>query len=240
MRWTLRSWDLVSPGSTLKTFPIRSRGTGWLLTNHAIASDQSLDETFHFLGMGMAKPLLRIRISATISRLALVVRSWARPSEPWITDGSLRYREQVVEGLANAPAALLAVLAGSSLAKTVVVSESLPAGGRRTADGQHSHYFWRLEMTITGNMLIGRADVRGKDAELRALEPATNRLIEPSFGGGVAEVEQACRLAAEAFDEYSHTGPEERACFIEGIARNLEAQAGVIVERCMLETGLSR
>jgi alpha-ketoglutaric semialdehyde dehydrogenase len=97
-----------------------------------------------------------------------------------------------------------------------------------------------ISMAITGNMLIGRADVRGTDAELHALDPAANRLIEPPFGGGgAAEVERACQLAAEAFDEYSHTGPEERACFIEGIAGNLETQAGAIVARCMLETGLA-
>jgi 2,5-dioxopentanoate dehydrogenase len=96
-------------------------------------------------------------------------------------------------------------------------------------------------MRPTGNMLIGQADVRGANGVMRALDPATNSLIEPPFGGAeAADIDRACRLAAAAFDAYSRTGPEERARFLESIADNLEGSAGAIVERCMAETGLPR
>jgi NADPH-dependent curcumin reductase CurA len=45
---------------------------------------------------------------------------WRAVAGPWAADGTLRYRENVVDGLENAPAALLSVLGGRSLGKTVV------------------------------------------------------------------------------------------------------------------------
>jgi NADPH-dependent curcumin reductase CurA len=74
--------------------------------------------------------LKRLRIEGFIVLdRAANFEEWRQLAAPWIADGSLRYREQVVEGLENAPAALLAVLAGNSLAKTVVrVGE--PSGPR--------------------------------------------------------------------------------------------------------------
>jgi NADPH-dependent curcumin reductase len=46
--------------------------------------------------------------------------TWRALAAPWITDGSLRYREDVVEGLQNAPQALIAMLTGRSFGKLVV------------------------------------------------------------------------------------------------------------------------
>ena len=46
--------------------------------------------------------------------------TWRELAAPWVEEGTLRYREQVVEGLDNAPAGFLAMLGGQSLAKTVV------------------------------------------------------------------------------------------------------------------------
>jgi NADPH-dependent curcumin reductase CurA len=45
---------------------------------------------------------------------------WRELATPWVTAGTLRYREHIVQGLENAPAAFLALLDGRSLAKTVV------------------------------------------------------------------------------------------------------------------------
>ncbi|MEZ5778495.1 MAG: NADP-dependent oxidoreductase [Paracoccaceae bacterium] len=45
---------------------------------------------------------------------------FARDMTAWLADGSIRYKEQVVEGLENAPAALNDVLLGRSFGKVVV------------------------------------------------------------------------------------------------------------------------
>ena len=50
-------------------------------------------------------------------------------------------------------------------------------------------------MTLTGEMLIGFAAVRGSEGSLAAFNPATHAEIpEPTFGlGGPAEVDRAAR-----------------------------------------------
>jgi NADP-dependent aldehyde dehydrogenase len=74
---------------------------------------------------------------------------------------------------------------------------------------------------------------------MKALNPATNALIEPDFAlGGAAEVQQAATLADEAFDSYSHTTLGERAAFLERIADNLDAVREELAARTALETGL--
>jgi NADPH-dependent curcumin reductase CurA len=62
---------------------------------------------------------LRIEGFIVLDRPANFVE-WRELAGPWVAAGTLRYREQVVEGLENAPAALLALLDGRSVAKTVV------------------------------------------------------------------------------------------------------------------------
>ena len=54
------------------------------------------------------------------------------------------------------------------------------------------------ELKITGEMLIGGAAVRGTAAELQAIDPSNGQVLSPLFGGGgQAEVDRACALAAE-------------------------------------------
>jgi NADPH-dependent curcumin reductase CurA len=45
---------------------------------------------------------------------------WRALAAPWVADGSLRFREDVVDGLENAPDALAAVLSGQNFGKLVV------------------------------------------------------------------------------------------------------------------------
>jgi NADPH-dependent curcumin reductase CurA len=45
---------------------------------------------------------------------------WRALAEPWVADGSLAFRETVVDGLENAPEALAMVLAGNNFGKMVV------------------------------------------------------------------------------------------------------------------------
>jgi NADP-dependent aldehyde dehydrogenase len=94
-------------------------------------------------------------------------------------------------------------------------------------------------MTLTGNLLIGSQDVPASTGTMKALNPATNAEIEPSFAfGGVAEVDRAARLADEAFDSYNNTSLAERAAFLERIADGLDAITSELAQRASLETGL--
>ncbi|MHC8380253.1 aldehyde dehydrogenase (NADP(+)) [Pseudomonas sp. LB3P14] len=94
-------------------------------------------------------------------------------------------------------------------------------------------------MKLTGNLIIGANEVPATDGTMKALNPATNLLIEPDFAfGGVADVDQAATLADEAFDRYSHTSLTRRAALLEGIADNLDAVRHELAARAALETGL--
>jgi hypothetical protein len=79
-------------------------------------------------------------------------------------------------------------------------------------------------MKLTGNLLTGAQEVSATTGTFKALNPATNVEIEPSFAlGGVAEVDRAAQLADEAFDSYNNTSLAERAAFLERIADGLDA-----------------
>ena len=95
-------------------------------------------------------------------------------------------------------------------------------------------------MTITGTSLIAGQEVRGLEGGFEVMNPATDQLLETTFGQvGIAEVDLAATKAAESFDEYRATSPAERAAFLEVIARNLESSREGIVERAVAETGLA-
>lgn len=94
-------------------------------------------------------------------------------------------------------------------------------------------------MNLTGHLLIGAADVAATKGTMKALNPATDQLIEPDFAfGGAAQVDQVATLADAAFDRYSHTSLAERAAFLESIADNLDEVRSELAARAALETGL--
>lgn len=96
-------------------------------------------------------------------------------------------------------------------------------------------------MTITGEMLIGSRSVHGQDAAFYGFNPASAAMLEPSFSGaGQAEVQQACALAAAAFDSYRESAPEQRANFLDKIAENILALGSGLIDRAAAETGLAR
>jgi NADPH-dependent curcumin reductase CurA len=50
---------------------------------------------------------------------------------PWLAAGRIRYREDVIEGLANAPQALIGMLTGQNFGKLVVhIADATQSGGR--------------------------------------------------------------------------------------------------------------
>ncbi|MBF6039863.1 aldehyde dehydrogenase (NADP(+)) [Pseudomonas sp. P154a] len=94
-------------------------------------------------------------------------------------------------------------------------------------------------MNLTGKLMIGARDVSGSEGTMKALNPATNQLIEPDFAlGGSADVDRAATLADAAFDVYSHTSLAKRAAFLDSIADNLDKVRQALAARAALETGV--
>ncbi|MFJ4352038.1 aldehyde dehydrogenase (NADP(+)) [Pseudomonas sp. NPDC089428] len=96
-------------------------------------------------------------------------------------------------------------------------------------------------MTLTGNLLIGQSAVPGSRDAIRAIDPATNQVLEPAYAGGTGEhVAQACALAWAAFDSFRETSLEQRARFLETIASEIEALGDALVDRAVAESGLPK
>lgn len=95
-------------------------------------------------------------------------------------------------------------------------------------------------MQLTGEMLIGRAAIRGQAGSQRAFNPTANAEIpEPGFGLGSREdVERAVDLATRAFDSYRNLPLERRAAFLEAIAEEILALGDALIERAHAESGL--
>ncbi|MEM5295539.1 aldehyde dehydrogenase (NADP(+)) [Burkholderia sp. JPY481] len=94
-------------------------------------------------------------------------------------------------------------------------------------------------MRITGDMLIGRAAVRGTEGTLHAFDPARDVVLEPAFGtGGAHDVDRACRLAQAAFDPFRSVSLDLRARFLETIAENVLALGSALIERAHQESAL--
>jgi alpha-ketoglutaric semialdehyde dehydrogenase len=93
-------------------------------------------------------------------------------------------------------------------------------------------------MPLTGQLFIGRERVATAQT-FRAINPATGAQIEPPFSSaGDAEVERACQLASEAFDEYRALHSEQRARFLETIGDRIMALGDELLERANAESGL--
>lgn len=96
-------------------------------------------------------------------------------------------------------------------------------------------------MLLSGKNLIGQQAVSGANGQLWSIEAASGERLEPAFGGAsLNDLEQACRLADEAFRSFRDTPAALRAEFLELIASNILDLGDALVERCMVETGLPR
>jgi NADP-dependent aldehyde dehydrogenase len=96
-------------------------------------------------------------------------------------------------------------------------------------------------MTLSGDLLIGGANVRGAAATFAAINPANGSPMEPSFAGATREqVEKATTLAWGAFPVYKETSLEDRARFLEAVAEGILALGDELVLRAINETGLPR
>jgi NADP-dependent aldehyde dehydrogenase len=96
-------------------------------------------------------------------------------------------------------------------------------------------------MTLTGELLIGGRSVRGDAGFFRALNPATGERLAPDFSTASQQaLEQACALAAAAFDPYRSAPLATRARLLESIAEHILATGDELLERAVAETGLPR
>lgn len=96
-------------------------------------------------------------------------------------------------------------------------------------------------MEITGEALIGAAQLMGQGLPFRGTDPARGCDLEPMFYSATeTEVAQACALAEAAFDSYRHTTLTQRAAFLEAIAGNIADLGDALIVRAGAETGLPR
>ncbi|WP_213803509.1 aldehyde dehydrogenase (NADP(+)) [Granulicella sp. dw_53] len=96
-------------------------------------------------------------------------------------------------------------------------------------------------MSLTGETLIGSRTVAGTGVAVRGLNPATNEPLEPTFpDSSLEQVNEACELAAKAFDVFRGAPLEKRAALLEFMAEEILAMGDLLIERVMAESGLPR
>ncbi|MBF5010900.1 aldehyde dehydrogenase (NADP(+)) [Burkholderia pseudomultivorans] len=96
-------------------------------------------------------------------------------------------------------------------------------------------------MQLTGNLLIGQQSLFGTNGSIHAVNASTGTPVGPAFGGATpGDLERACFLAWAAFDIFRETSLDARAAFLEAIAQKILDVGDALIERCMIETGLSR
>lgn len=92
---------------------------------------------------------------------------------------------------------------------------------------------------LSGTSFIGSSRSQSSDPFTRAVNPASDIELEPQFYAASAEeVEQALRLADEAFPVYSSMPGKVRAEFLRKIADQMDGVVDAIAERGVQETGL--
>src|SRR5690242_14150150 len=95
-------------------------------------------------------------------------------------------------------------------------------------------------MELTGLSFIGYRRGSKTANVLNAFNPATGEILPPAYSSASEEeTDEATRLAAESFSFYSATDRRVRSSFLRCIAENLAAFGEALVERAVLETGLS-
>lgn len=96
-------------------------------------------------------------------------------------------------------------------------------------------------VTLKGEMFIGGNAVKGTEGIIEGLDASTGLPLLPKFGGATpSDLEKACQLADEAFDDFRNTPPTTRADFLDTIAANIEQLGDALLDRCVAETGLPR
>lgn len=94
-------------------------------------------------------------------------------------------------------------------------------------------------MELHGRNLIGGTPSASGHGTFHAVEPATGNQIEPAYcEANEAEVDQALRVASEAFEDYRRRSPVERARLLREIATQIEGLGEELIDRANRETAL--
>ncbi|WP_300111457.1 aldehyde dehydrogenase (NADP(+)) [Sphingobium sp.] len=93
---------------------------------------------------------------------------------------------------------------------------------------------------FNGAILIGASELTGGQP-FHAINPATGEKGDVAFSSAMpADVEQATKLADEAFESFSTLSPDARATFLESVADNIMGIGDLLIETAMAESGLPR
>lgn len=96
-------------------------------------------------------------------------------------------------------------------------------------------------MPLTGEMLIGSRAVRGTGTPIQGCDPVAGTRLDPPFGTATErDLEEACRLAAEAFETFGDSPLAARSRLLCAIGENIGALGDELIERACSETGLPR
>ena len=96
-----------------------------------------------------------------------------------------------------------------------------------------------LKTNLAGRSLVGSRDGTNRGESFYAADPLTGETLQPPFiSASVEEVDQALRLASDAFATYGRISGRERGRLLRKIAEKLEVLAAEIIERAQRETAL--
>ncbi len=85
------------------------------------------------------------------------------------------------------------------------------------------------------------ATPQASDLYVQGINANTGEAIAPPFRAAtLSDLATACSEAASAFDAYRATSEEDRALFLEAIGTEIAALGDELIERAMIETGLTR
>ncbi|MBJ07036.1 MAG: aldehyde dehydrogenase (NADP(+)) [Verrucomicrobiaceae bacterium] len=94
-------------------------------------------------------------------------------------------------------------------------------------------------MVLQGRSLIGASRGVGGAGESKAVNPASGEHLDPPYQAEREEiVQQVCRLASEAFEEYRGKSGKDRALLLRAIADEIDGLEDEIVARMTAETAL--
>jgi len=94
-------------------------------------------------------------------------------------------------------------------------------------------------MELSGKNLIGSTLSAKGDRGFHAINPSNQQKMSTRFADATpAEIDEAVRLAAGAFEAYRNVSYNERATFLETIADEILATGDILIQTCMEETGL--
>ncbi len=92
---------------------------------------------------------------------------------------------------------------------------------------------------LQGQQFIGSQTSAESSETFQGIDPTTSAALPTDFHEATSnEIDKALQLATNAFDEFRHTTPEQRAIFLETIADEVEALGDQLLEQAQAETGL--